>query len=202
MRVVITGFEPYLEYAENSSWEVARAVASRDNCGVEVVAELLPVSFTRVGDALRGAVERNKADYIILLGQSGGSDRVKLERIAINMMDARNVDNDGFLPDEQPIDQSDSAALFTTLPVKALRSAIEAKGVKVKISNSAGLYVCNRSYFEALRLCREQRVKGALFVHLPYYEGQKSAKPGKTTMALEDMVTAIQTIIINITTDK
>lgn len=198
MKVLITGFEPYLDYAENSSWEVARALVSCDICGVEVVAEIMPVSFARAGIALQKAVNIHQPDYVILLGQSGGSDRVKLERIAINLMDARNADNDGYLPNEEPIDSSDSAALFTSLPIKSLLNAIKEHGVQAKISNSAGLYVCNRIYFEALLLCRQHRLKGALFVHLPYYKGQPSAKTGKPTMTISDMTQAIQTIISEI----
>ncbi|MBR1995235.1 MAG: pyroglutamyl-peptidase I, partial [Alistipes sp.] len=72
---------------------------------------------------------------------------------------------------------------------------IEQQGIAVKISNSAGLYVCNRLYYEAMRICREHPAMQAIFVHLPFYEGQPSAKPDKPTMPLDEMVRAIQTII-------
>ena len=35
----------------------------------------------------------------------------------------------------------------------------------------------------------------AIFVHLPFYEGQSSAKSEKPTMPLAEMVKAVQTII-------
>mgnify|MGYP003554454037 FL=1 len=94
------------------------------------------------------------------------------------MMDSALGDNDGVKPDEEPIYKGEESALFTLLPIKRLRSAIEAKGINVKISNSAGLYVCNRAYYEALRLCKERAMQ-AIFVHLPLYEGQTTAKPEK-----------------------
>lgn len=195
MIVLLTGFEPYWDYPENSSWAVAEKVTACGISGVDIVAEQMPVSFERVATAIRNAVEKHHPDLIIMLGQSGGSDRVKLERVALNMMDSKLVDNDGVIPNEEPINPNTPAALFTNMPIKLLRTAIEEQGVAVKISNSCGLYVCNRLYYEVLLLCQEQPQIKAIFVHLPFYEGQPSAKPAKPTMPLYDMTRAIQTII-------
>lgn len=195
MRILLTGFEPYWDYPENSSWAVAEKVTACGISGVDIVAEQMPVSFERVATALRNAVEKHRPDLIIMLGQSGGSDRVKLERVALNMMDSKLADKDGVIPNEEPINPNTPTALFTNMPIKSLRTAIEEQGVAVKISNSCGLYVCNRLYYEALLLCQEQPQIRAIFVHLPFYEGQPSAKLGKPTMPLDDMTRAIQTII-------
>lgn len=194
MRVLVTGFEPFGEYSENSSWEVAQKVASCAIKGAEVVAERLPVSFVRVGEVLRSAIELHTPDFVIMLGQSTVTDRIKLERVALNMMDSAVGDNDGATPDEEPIYEGEESALFTSLPIKQLRSAIEGQGIAVKISNSAGLYVCNRTYYEALRMCKERAMQ-AIFVHLPLFDGQQPQNNKKMTMPLENMVKAIQTII-------
>ena len=197
MRVLVTGFEPFGEYSENSSWEVAQRVAS---CGiemgeVEVVAVQLPVSFVRVGEVLRSAIELHSPDLVIVLGQSAVADLIKLERVALNMMDSSNGDNDGVKPDEEPIYEGEESALFTSLPIKRLRSAINEKGIAVKISNSAGLYVCNRTYYEALRMCKERAMQ-ATFVHLPLFDEQQQPQNiKKPTMPLADMAKAVQTII-------
>ena len=195
MRVLVTGFEPYWDYPENSSWAVAEKVTACGILGVDIVAEQMPVSFGRVATTLRKSVEKNNPDIIIMLGQSGGSDRVKLERVALNMMDSKLADNDGIIPNEESINPNTPTALFTNMPIKSLRAVIEGQGVAVKISNSCGLYVCNRLYYEALLLCQEQPQIKAIFVHLPFYEGQPSAKLRKPTMPLDDMARAIQTII-------
>ena len=195
MKVLITGFEPYWDYPENSSWMVAEKVAALGVAGIELLLEQMPVSFMRVPTVLRNTVEKHSPDVIVMLGQSGGSDRIKLERIAINMMEAKLADNDGFVPNEEPIAANGPAALFTNIPIKRLRTSLEEYGMAVKISNSCGLYVCNRIYYEALRLCGEFPGIKALFVHLPFYEGQPSAKQGKPSMPLDDMVNAIQIII-------
>lgn len=201
LKVLLTGFEPYWDYPENSSWEVARELASSGIDGVELAAELMPVRFSSVAQALHTAVQRHNPDMIIMLGQSGGSDRVKLERVALNMMDARIPDNDCYIPNEETVYAGAPPALFTAMPIKRLCAAIEEQGIAVKISNSCGLYVCNRLYYETLMLCRENPSLKALFVHLPFYEGQPSAKAGKPAMPLSEMLRAIQ-IIIKETNDK
>lgn len=193
-KVLLTGFEPYWDYPENSSWAVAEKVTACGILGGNVVAEQMPVSFERVATALRKSVDMHHPDLIIMLGQSGGSDKVKLERVALNMMDSKQPDNDGYTPNEETINIETPAALFTNTLIKSLRAAIEEQDISVKISNSCGLYVCNRLYYEALMLCKEYHMK-AIFVHLPFYEGQPSAKPNKPSMPLNDMVKAIQTII-------
>lgn len=195
MKVLLTGFEPYWDYPVNSSWVVAEKVATRGVVGVDIVIEQVPASFSRVHMALHEAVEKHSPDLLIMLGQSSVTDRIKLERVALNMMDSAMGDNDGVKPNEEPIYKDEDGALFTSLPIKQLHSAIKAMGINVKISNSAGLYVCNRAYYEALRLCREREGLHAIFIHLPLYEGQTSSQPNKKTMPLVDMCRAIQTII-------
>ena len=193
MRILLTGFEPFANYKENSSWAVAEKVAA---CGFEGVSVVqLPVTFAGVAGALRRAVEEHRPDVILMLGQSAGIDYIKLERIAINMMDSASPDNDGYIPDEETILQGGEVALFTGTRIKELRRVIEEQGIAAKVSNSAGLYVCNRLYYEALTICRENPGMKALFIHLPFYEGQPSAPAGKPAMPLDDMLQATKIII-------
>ncbi|MBO7230856.1 MAG: pyroglutamyl-peptidase I [Bacteroidaceae bacterium] len=196
--MLFTGFEPFGNYKENSSWAVAEKVAACGVCNANVMARRLPVSFAGVAKALRDAVEECSPDVIVMLGQSANIDYVKLERIAINMMDSAKPDNDGYIPDEVPIFTDGAAALFTNTDIKDLRRVVEELGIPAKVSNSAGLYVCNRTYYEALRLCNERPGMKALFVHLPLYEGQPSATEDQPTMLLDDMLKAVWGITTNI----
>ena len=198
LRVLLTGFEPFGKYSENSSWAVAEKVAACGVVGAEVMAKRLPVSFAGVGIALRKAVAECCPDVILMLGQAAGIDYIKLERIAINMMDSMAADNDGLIPDEEPVITGGAAALFTNTDIKGLRKAIEKMGIVAKVSNSAGLYVCNRLYYEALQLCNERPGMKALFVHLSFYDGQPSATAGQPTMPLDKMVKAVQVIMRNL----
>ena len=160
----------------------------------DIATECLTVSFVRAPMTLREAIDRHTPDVVSMLGQSATADRIKLECVALNMMDLAMCDNDGAKPDEEPIDEDGATALLTSLSIKILRSTIEAKGINVKISNSAELYVCNRTYYEGLRIYRERGAR-VIFVHLPLYEGQTSPHRDKKTMPLGDMCRAIQTIL-------
>ena len=195
MKILITGFEPFGSNDENSSWVVANKVATQNTFGIDIALELMPVSFRSVAKTLRTAVTRHNPDLLIMLGQAGSSDKVRLERIAINMMDARNADNDGFIPDEEPINTETPVALFTNTDIKQLYNAIVEQSIPVKISNSCGLYVCNRIYYEALMLCNEINKMKAIFVHLPLYDGQRDANENQHTLPLDKMEKAINVII-------
>ena len=195
VRLLVTGFEPFRNYKENSSWAVAEKVAACSVEGVEVMAKRLPVSFAGVGIALRKAVVECCPDVVLMLGQAAGIDYIKLERIAINMMDSMAADNDGYRADEETICDDGPAALFANCDIKGLRKVIEEMGIVAKVSNSAGLYVCNRLYYEALQLCNERPGMKALFVHLPFYDGQPSATAGQPTMPLDEMVKAVKIVM-------
>ena len=194
LKVLVTGFEPFGTYIENSSWATAQQVVAQGVQGVELFLRMLPVSFERVASALHEAVEETHPDLIVMLGQAALSEKVRLERIAINLMDAKSADNDGMVPDEAPIYLNESAALFTKLPIKKLCAFMVEQGLPVVVSNSCGLFVCNRLYYEALRLCNLTTPMKALFVHMPLYKGQ-TGDAKNVGMELQEMVRAVQLII-------
>ena len=78
------------------------------------------------------------------------------------MMDSSKADNDGYIPNEETIYNSQPLALQTPLPINELVRFCTDNVLPVQISNSAGLYVCNRVYYEALYLHRQ-----AIFMHIP-----------------------------------
>ncbi|MBO5698707.1 MAG: pyroglutamyl-peptidase I [Bacteroidaceae bacterium] len=194
LKVLITGFEPFGKYPKNSSWATAQQVVAQGVMGVEFFLRIMPVSFQRVAVELRAAVDEVQPNLILMLGQAAVSDKIRLERIAINMMDSVKGDNDGCVPDEEPIYPSESTALFTNVPIKKLCSAIAEQGLPVVVSNSCGLYVCNRLYYEALRLCQSSPNMKALFVHMPLYKGQTGVAEN-VGMELSEMVKVLSLLI-------
>ena len=168
MKVLLTGFEPFGGSEVNSSWETAVRVGQLAPNGVCVETLLLPVSFMRAGERIREALREKRPDVLIMLGQRGKGESIDIERIAINMMDASNPDNDGYHPQDQAIVDGGEAAHFSNLPVKTLRDALIHKGIPARVSNSAGLYVCNSTYYNALNEIYDQGLSTkALFIHLP-----------------------------------
>lgn len=168
MRFLITGFEPFGGEYVNSSQETAKAVSGDEIGDIEVVSGTLPVSFKRSGKAICELIDKTKPDIVIMLGQSGKSDCIKIERIAVNLMDAKKPDNDGYTPDEESIISDGPLAYFSSISVQHLRNQLDENGIPAKVSNSAGLYVCNTAYFNALHHISifGKEIK-AVFVHLP-----------------------------------
>ena len=194
MRFLLTGFEPFGGDAINSSQETVRAVACGEFGDIEVITDILPVSFNRVEKVLCGLIDETDPDVVIMLGQSGLSDCIKIERVALNLMDSVNGDNDGYMPNEEIICPDAPPAYFTQLPVKKLRDCLIQIGIPAKTSSSAGLYVCNRTYFAALHhIASTGKNTKAVFIHLPKISDEWPA---------ERMKAAIMQIINNINHTK
>ncbi len=159
--ILLTAFEPFGGAETNITQSVLTLLPnSIADWAIEKVC--LPVSFKRVPIVLREAIATYSPDLVIMLGQCPAGDNIRLERFAINMMDSSKPDNDGYIPNEETIYTYQPLALQTSLPIKELVNFCTGNVLPIQISNSAGLYVCNRVYYEAL--CLQQR---AIFMHIP-----------------------------------
>lgn len=161
MRILITAFEPFGGAETNISKSILSLLPdSIADWAIEKVC--LPVSFRRAPIVLREAIATYSPDLIIMLGQCPNGDNIRLERFAINMMDSTKGDNDGYIPSEETICADQPLALQTPLPIRELERFCTDNVQPVQVSNSAGLYVCNRVYYEALYLHQQ-----AIFMHVP-----------------------------------
>ena len=161
MCILITAFEPFGGAETNITQSVLSLLPdSFADWAVEKVC--LPVSFRRAPIVLREAIVTYSPDLVIMLGQCSAGDNIRLERFAINMMDSKNADKDGYIPNEETIYAHQPLALQTPFSVKTLAISCAEIELPVVVSNSSGLYVCNRVYYEALHL-----QQNALFVHVP-----------------------------------
>ncbi|MBR5842748.1 MAG: pyroglutamyl-peptidase I [Bacteroidaceae bacterium] len=190
-RALLTGFEPFGGSEINSSWEIAVRVGQLSPKGVVVETMQLPVSFKCAGEAIRKTLRENQPNVLVMLGQRGKGTSIDIERIAVNLMDSVNPDNDGCQPQEQAITADGEAAYFSNLPVKVLRDALLQKSILARVSNSAGLYVCNSTYYNALEeIQKHQLSTKAVFVHLP-----KIGADFPLAMLMEAVKTIIETVI-------
>ena len=161
MRILVTAFEPFGGSPTNITQDVLTALPC--NMGkAEILKQCLPVSFQRAPIMLREAIATYSPDLVIMLGQCPAGENIRLERFAINMMDSTKGDNDGYIPSEETICADQPLALQTPLPIRELERFCADNVQPVQVSNSAGLYVCNRVYYEALYLHQQ-----AIFMHVP-----------------------------------
>lgn len=158
MTVLVTGFEPFEGHAVNASWLAVQELV-RTWRGPAIEAVRLPVSFRRAPGLLEEAVARTRPRAVVSVGEAGGADAVLVERVALNVADARIPDEDGDRPVDEPLVPGGPAAWFTALPLRACVDAAERAGVPARVSSSAGTYVCNAVFYRlatvlAARTCR------------------------------------------------
>lgn len=195
-KVLVTGFDPFGGEAVNPAFEAVRLLPDTIS-GAEVVKLEIPTSFARSAEAIEAAVERERPDVVICVGQAGGRAAIGVERVAINLAEARIPDNDGEQPFDTPLRADGPAAYFSTLPVKAMALRAQGRGVPAFVSYTAGTFVCNAVMYNVLYLL-ERRFPGARggFVHVPYAPGQAVGKPADTpTMSLPTIALGLEAMI-------
>lgn len=191
MKILLTGFEPFGGEPTNPSWQAVQAV---DECeAVELRKFCLPVSFQKAPQLAIAAIERERPDAVICVGQAGGRTAVSIERIAVNLANAKNPDNDGYRPINQPVCEDGPGELCSTLPVNRLVEAVTERGIPCRASDSAGRYVCNTLFYRLLHRFPSLPIG---FIHLPYSDAQTSNKaPGTSSIPLQAMTDALSIIL-------
>ncbi|MBI3368916.1 MAG: pyroglutamyl-peptidase I [Burkholderiales bacterium] len=184
-RVLLTGFEPFGGDVLNPSWEVARALDGQRIGGARVVAQCLPTAFALAPQVLRAAITRAQPTLVMALGLASIRAAISVERVAINLIDARIADNAGAQPLDQPVMADAPTAYFSTLPVKAIVARLQAESIAAELSFSAGSFVCNQVFFALMHALAGQRGVGGGFIHVP----PSSALP------LADQAQAIRLVI-------
>jgi len=194
-KVLVTAFDPFGGESINPA-SVAVMQLPDEIDGITVIKRELPTVFDKSADILRQILEEEKPDVVISVGQAGGRAGVTLERVAINIDDARIEDNDGVKREDTPIDPKGPAAYFSTLPIKAIVNALREAGIPASVSDSAGTFVCNHIMYSVLHFAaQKQPGLKAGFVHIPYLPQQVLDKPGVASMGEEMAVAGLRVII-------
>ena len=192
--VLVTGFEPFGNDVLNPSWMAAQALHGRMVAGHRIVAARIPTVFDIAIAALREELLRHKPALVIATGQAGGRAAMSLERVAINVNDARIPDNAGSQPVDTPVVDDAPAAYFSTLPIKAMLAAMLEAGVAAEVSQTAGTFVCNHVFYALMHALTTQRgfkrTRGG-FVHVPYVPEQVAGQ-SVPSMPLEEIVNGLR----------
>lgn len=198
--MLLAGFAPFGGEAVNPSWKAVRALDGSVIEGHRVTAVELPTEFDASLPVLWHALRATQPRVAIAVGLAGGREGISLERVAINLIDARIPDNAGAQPVDVPVLRGGAAAFFSTLPLKASLLALHEAGIAAHISQTAGTYVCNQVFYALMHARRRRRNTCAGFVHVPWLpeqaaaHGQAGMPLGQTTRALAIIVrTALTT---------
>jgi len=195
MKALVTGFEPFGGDRVNPSFEALQRLKSRLGA-VEIATRSLPVVFDAALPVLAAAIAAERPDIVLCIGLAGGRAELSLERVAINVDDARIPDNDGNQPIDRPVVGGGPAAYFATLPIKAAVASLREAGLPAAVSNSAGTFLCNHVFYGLMHEAAvgSRRFRGG-FLHVPYLPSQATQQRGAPSMALEQIVEGIEIIL-------
>jgi len=191
MKILVTGFDPFGGEPTNPAWETVRRLPD-EVAGAQVIKVMIPTVFGKSADVTRAAIIEHDPDVIVSVGQAGGRYSVNPERIAINIDDGRIEDNEGYQPIDTPIKADGAPAYFSTLPIKAMVTAMQQAGIPAAVSNTAGTYVCNHIMYQVRYMCEHEFPgKKSGFVHVPYLPSQVVDKPNMPSLGLDELVVAL-----------
>ncbi|EEB35436.1 pyroglutamyl-peptidase I [Anaerococcus hydrogenalis DSM 7454] len=194
MKILLTGFDPFGEDKINPSIELVKKVEGKIS-NAEIFKLEIPTVFKKSGKILEENIRKIRPDVILCIGQAGGRSSITVERIAINIDDARISDNLGEKPIDKKIRDDGDNAYFSNLPIKKIVEEIKKENIPAEVSNSAGTFVCNHLMYESLYLAKKYKNIRAGFIHIPYLPEQVINKANTPSMDLENSLKAINIAI-------
>ncbi|MBQ4506724.1 MAG: pyroglutamyl-peptidase I [Firmicutes bacterium] len=190
-KLLLTGFDPFGGESVNPAWEAVSRVSDRVG-DFEITKLMVPTVFGKAGETVSKKADEIGADVVLCVGQAGGREAVTPEMVGINLRYGRIQDNEGNAPQDEPVVEKGPAAIFTTLPARAMAAAINEAGVAGKLSLSAGAFVCNDLLYSMLYYFHGTQTRVG-FIHVPYLPEQ--AKNGEPSMERADIIKALEAAI-------
>src|SRR5689334_4924379 len=133
VKLLITGFEPFADFAVNPSGEAAAPLA--EEFGSDLAAHVLPVDFLRARQRLIGLLNEHHPRACLCRGLAPGKD-FRIERVA------RRVSQFSHLSGE--------ASHEGTLHFHVIEQTLTRLGAPWRYSDDCGLYVCESTYWALL----------------------------------------------------
>jgi pyroglutamyl-peptidase len=200
-RILLTGFEPFGGERLNPSQALAEALHGQRVGEAEITSLVLPCVFDDALAVLNQALDTHRPTLVLALGQAGSRADLTVERVAININDARIPDNAGRQPIDTPVVPGGPTAYFSTLPIKAIVADLRTAGLPASVSQTAGTFVCNHVFYGLMHALatRHPDARGG-FMHVPLLPEQAARQvPPAASMALETMregvLVALQTAL-------
>ena len=160
--LLVAAFEPFGGRSRNAALEAAETLARLHG----VTLSRLPTAFAPLPAALQALVDRGPR-VLLLVGESHQTRVLRVEQIALNLMDARIPDNLGAQPRGEPVQSGAELARKVSFDVRAVAKAGTAGGARCEPSFHAGTFCCNAALFIALGLAGDGARTRVAFVHVP-----------------------------------
>jgi pyroglutamyl-peptidase len=196
MKVLLTGFENFLQHPYNPTEKIVSLIEKKSFNQHQITTSILPVCFDQARLKTRELILQDHYDFHIALGLAASRRVITPEVIAVNIAhNPGRPDNKGHEQYLTPLKPGASNALMSTLPLKKIETLLSEKQHQHELSFTAGTYVCNAVMFEALHCIKENNLSTRSgFIHLPPDKGfaMDGRDKGPT---LEELKDAVETIM-------
>lgn len=152
LRILVTGFAPFGGATVNPASLAVQKLKTTARYNVELIVREIPTIFGKSAKAVEDAILEVSPQAVISVGQAGGTPGIRVEKVALNLDDARIPDNEGNSPGDSLIDPAGPVAYWATIPVREVVDAIGKQGIPAFISYSAGTFVCNHVFYSTCNL--------------------------------------------------
>ena len=185
-RVLMTAFEPYDRWSENSSWDALIELTRWYDGSADITTRRYPVDLTRMSENLRKDLQEDY-DLAIHLGQSPGTPLIKLEAVGLN------VRTDG-----SPLIAGAPDAYRSPLNLACCAQSLVEAGIPSEVSHHAGTYLCNAALFLSQHYADAFGLKTkGMFIHVPLSPAQ-AAKDGTAMASMSvPMVSAAIALVLD-----
>ncbi len=191
LRILLSGFEPFGGDPVNSSEQLVHALHGQRVGHATVHGCVLPCTFAHAWPVLRRTIQDATPTLVLATGQAAGRTGLTVERVAINVADARIPDNAGAQPVDQPVIEGGAAAHFASLPIKAMVAAITQAGLPAAVSQTAGTFVCNHVFYGLMEHLQQRPGLRGGFMHLPLLPEQVKVDAPVPSLTLAQMVQGV-----------
>ena len=195
-RILITGFDSFGGATVNPASLAVQKLKNMTRGNVQVITREIPTVFGRSAQAVQDAILGFSPQAVISVGQAGGTPGIRVERVALNLDDARIPDNEGNSPTDSSIDSTGPVAYWATIPVREVVDRIREKGIPAFISYNAGTFVCNHVFYSTCNFVAMKNMPIKVgFIHVPYLPCQVVGKEQTPSMSLDCIVTALEAVV-------
>ena len=184
MNILITAFEPFGGSDENSAHLALDLLPDSHNSHT-LIKKTLPVVYNKSISKLKQLIDQTMPDAVICLGQAAGAFAIRVERVAVNLDDTNADDNEGNLHIDKQIAEDGPDAYFSTLPTRKMMECCKGAGIPVRLSYTAGNYVCNHVMYGLLNYTESKDIIGG-FIHIPSTPAQAAGKNNHPSLSSKD----------------
>lgn len=202
-KVLLTGFDPFGDDKINPALEAVKQLEGKIlSGGLEIITQEVPTVFHESIDAVKKAIDTHKPDVVICVGQAGGRTQITMERVAINVDDARIPDNRQKQPIDEQIVEDGPVAYWSTLPIKRIVRDMREAAIPAAVSNTAGTFVCNHLFYGLMNYLATEapKIRGG-FIHIPFIPAQTADKDAPS-LSLETIVRGLEIAAVTAANEK